>query len=126
MTDYARVRLGLEYSEHADYSRPIYDQAVTLELTPDELFSRRLEVGAAGALSVDLSAFAAVTSLLVINTHATDYVTLGYTSSGAATACSMQVPAGDFAKVTDVDASVAVTLQSGAGDLIAEMCVTGT
>lgn len=126
MSDAARIRLGIEYSVHADYSRPLYDKAVELELTPDEVDHRRIEVGAAGAAGIYIDAFSSVTALVVMNTHATDYVTLGYTTSGAATACLMRVPAGDFAKVTDVDPSVAVTLQSGAGNVVVELFVCGS
>lgn len=126
MSDYARVRVAVEYSLNSDYSRPLIDKSYTKELTPDEGYWRRLEVSNGAATTLVISEFATVTSLVIYNSHATDYVTVGYTSSGAATACSFQVAAGDWAKIVDVDPSVDPTFQSGAGAVTMELIVTGT
>lgn len=126
MTDYARIRLAVEYSLNSDYSRPTYDKMFSLELTPDEIYQRRLEVSNGAATSLVISEFLTVGSMIINNTHATDYVTVTYTSSGAATACEFQIPAGDYAKIVDVDPSVAPTLQSGAGAVTVDVFVAGS
>jgi len=126
MTDYCRQRIGVEYSQHSDYSRPSINTSHEIELTPDEGFIRRIEVVNGSATSLDIDEFATAEAMVVANLHATDYVTIGYTSSGAATACSFQLAAGDWCRIVDVDPSVAPTFQSGAGTVKIEVVVTGS
>ena len=124
MSDYARFRSLFEYSSNSDYSRPMYQRAVDLALTPDEVVTRRLEV-TDSATTYDIDEFATVTSMFVYNGHASIALNVTWTSSLAASQIS--IPAGQFALIPDVDPATDPTFalaSSGTGSM--DLIVTGT
>lgn len=75
MADYARIRTIIEVSEAADYSEPYIKETLSYTLTPDEAKWNKIEVATGTAQTYDLSHFSSISTLIVMNTDSTNFVT---------------------------------------------------
>lgn len=129
MSDYAKFSVNFVYSAQSDYGRPSNKREVDLELTPDEMMHRRLDVANTGTnlwtVAVP-SQFATITGVLIRNLDTAIAMQVDWTSSTAATACAVSIAAGGWNFITDVDGTAVFTLTAASSTINAEVFVTGT
>jgi hypothetical protein len=107
MSYYARLRVSLDASLYSDYGRP--DSAAhETTYTPDEwVLNRRVDCATAGeTITTNLGT---CTTFIVKNDDATNYVTLAYTNTAAASN-SIIVAAGRTAVIPDLDPGQTITI----------------
>ena len=127
MSDYAKIAVRLVASEASDYSEPYLREEVDTTLTPDEAYMAKVEVGFAASQTFKTSDFATVTSIVVYNTDATNFVTCTFRSAGnSAVNNILRVAAGKTLVLTDFTAANDLTLQADTAAVTVKVWVTGT
>lgn len=127
MADYAKLRVGLTYSENSDYSNPIVDDLSTYApTTATKVINEKLSAGTSGQ-AWTAAEMTACLGLTVVNTDGTNYVTVTYkTIAGSATTQTQKLVAGAFFHVADWDPSTTVTLTANTAACICKLRAIGT
>ena len=115
MTDYAKINLDLIVSENSDYSNPyLHPKIAAFTATPAEVQWFLVQAHTT-AVSVQLSTWTSIEYLILVNDAAVD-VAYTYTTAtnhvAAGASVRHDLKASRFNVVTDVDPSVALTLDS--------------
>lgn len=115
MTDYAKISLDVQVSENSDYSDPyLHPKIANFTATPAEATWFLVQAHTT-AVSVQLSTWTSIEYMFLINDAAVD-VAYTYTTAtnhvAAGAAVRHDLKASSFNVVTDVDPTVALTLDS--------------
>jgi len=126
MTDYARVRASFDYSDKSDYSRPMLKDTYLVELTPDEVLHRRIDIATTPGTVVDASEFTTVTGVFLKNLDSAIAIQVDWTSKTAATASAISLPAGEWCFFSDFNPASTFTLMAASGAPRLEIYIVGT
>lgn len=119
MADYVRIKTIIEASEASDYSNPYVKETMSYELTPDETKWEKIQINTGTAQTYDLSNFSTITSVIIHNTDATNFVTaswyrtLGSQAPGA-TGFGFVDGGGSADTITDLNAGSEALVTNGA------------
>ena len=127
MSDYARLRLFLEYSTASDYSRA-KTHGIEVTATPDEgRLSDGPYEGGTSAQTYTLSHLASLTDLVIYNAGPTNFVTVTWRSAGnSAVDNIVRLSAGKAMLLTDVTVANNLTLQANTAAVEVEISYLGT
>lgn len=127
MTDYARVRALVEYSDFSDYGSPRI-HAVSDTDTPVSGLIGYLHRAQTGGSTLDLALFDDLTIdyLVVKNTDNSNFVTVAWTSDAASNSNSVKLLAGQFFIVPDVKLAGDITFTADTADLYCEITVVAS
>ena len=129
MTDYGRISVRGIYSVNSDYSEPRHDtKRFQYEITPDEAIHTRLEVPTADT-TLSLANFTSVSSVVIHNTDATNFVTVDWTGSTEAPADNsnvQKIPADGLLVLSHVVPAGNLVFLADTGTVYVDVFVTGT
>jgi hypothetical protein len=122
MTDYARLRMIVETSEHSDYHQPLRQEMV-YEPTPAEWQVMKLDV-VVGGTTVELGNYTTVTVCVVENVDTTNFVEITHTYDG--TSVVTYLPPGAFTMIYNPTAANDLVLTADTATCVCRIWVAGT
>ena len=125
MADYASSEVTIQYGASSSLQDPDINKVLSTALiTPVEFMQRRLVVSS-GASTISLASFTSIKQFFVQN-NGTDTVTLVFQTNVASATYSMDIDAGEWIKLTDIDPTISISLSAATVDCSCDIIAIGT
>jgi len=128
MAYYSKASVRILASDNSDYSDPVVDTKVLSETATTAtawMSGKRSIPFAAATTLLALGGWTTISSLLIQNHNATNYVTVSYTGSTGAGVLSQVVEPGGVFLTTNIGSATAITIQANAAPCICTVVMLG-